>query len=483
MTISVVENIPDLSDVELDAFRGLVQRWSDKLNRNVLRAKYYDHKQTLNNIGISIPPQLRNVEHVIGWPSKGVDTLGRRISLDGFVLPGVDLDDTGLNTVLAENQYDIETPQAHTSALVHGCAFVAVTAGDVQSGEPPVLVSFRDAMTSTGFWDPRRRAVRQALSIIDIDDDNVPRMFVLYIDNVTITIERKPGGGWLVDRRAHPTASRPVVELLPYRPRLGRPFGSSRISRAVMSITDAAARTALRTEVSAEFYSSPQRWAMGADESSFADKEGNIKTGWETVLGRMLAIGRDEDGNVPEVGQFPQMTMEPHDVMMRGLATRIAGELNLPVSSFGIVQDNPSSAEAIYAAKEELVVEAEATCDGFGATHRRVALGALRILNRWGEIPPEFQRLRAKWRDPATPSRSSAAAAVASLVKQGILPPVSEVTYEQLGYDETTIARLLADARRERIGARTPADLQERAQAAVQDPVVAELVTRRGDAG
>jgi hypothetical protein len=359
---------------------------------------------------------------------------------------------------------------------------VAVTAGDVASGEPSVLVSFRDALTSTGIWDPRRRAVRQALSIVELDEDRIPKTMVLYIDNVTVTIERKPGGGWIVDRRTHPTASRPVMELLPYRPRLGRPFGSSRISRAVMSITDAAARTALRTEVSAEFYSSPQRWAMGADEKSFQDAEGNIKTGWETVLGRMLAIGFDEDGNKPEVGQFPQMTMEPHDVMMRGLATRIAGELNLPVSSFGIVQDNPSSAEAIYAAKEELVVEAEATCDGFGATHRRVALSALRILNRWSETPPEFQALRAKWRDPATPSRSSAAAAVAALVKQGVLPAMSEVTWEQLGYDETTIARLLAEVRRARVNARVPADLVERAAEAAQDPQVAELVTRRGDA-
>lgn len=481
MTVAVVENIPDLTDVEQDAFRVLTARWQSKLLRNVLRARYYDHKETLRNVGISIPPQLRLVEHVIGWPQKGVDTLGRRISLDGFVLPGVELDDTGLPAILADNQYDIEAPQAHTSSLIHGCAFVAVTAGDTASGEPPVLVSFRDALTSTGVWDPRRRAVRQALSILDLDEDRNPRMFILYIDNVTVTIERKPGGGWLVDRRVHPTASRPVMELLPYRPRLGRPFGSSRISRAVMSITDAAARTALRTEVSAEFYSSPQRWAMGAEESSFQDGEGNIKTGWETVLGRMLAIGRDEDGELPQVGQFPQMTMEPHDVMMRGLATRIAGELNLPVSSFGIVQDNPSSAEAIFAAKEELVVEAEATCDGFGATHRRVALSVLRILNRWTETPPEFQKLRAKWRDPATPSRSSAAAAVAALVKQGILPPVSEVTYEQLGYDETTISRLLTEARRTRIAARAPADLVARAAEAATDPAVAELVTR-GDA-
>jgi hypothetical protein len=94
VTVAVVENIPDLTDVEQDAFRVLTARWLEKLNRNILRARYYDHKETLRNVGISIPPQLRLVEHVIGWPQKGVDTLGRRISLDGFVLPGVDLNNT-----------------------------------------------------------------------------------------------------------------------------------------------------------------------------------------------------------------------------------------------------------------------------------------------------------------------------------------------------------------------------------------------------
>ncbi|MBQ1164171.1 hypothetical protein KBZ21_39905, partial [Streptomyces sp. A73] len=39
-------------------------------------------------------------------------------------------------------------------------------------------------------------------------------------------------------------------------------------------------------------------------ESAFQDAEGNTKSAWETYIGRVLALERDEDGQVPTVGQF-----------------------------------------------------------------------------------------------------------------------------------------------------------------------------------
>lgn len=480
MTVMPTPRVPALTDVELDLLRTLVDQWRAKLNRNKLRARYYDHKATLLHLGISIPPQMRNVETVIGWPSKAVNSLADRVNFDGFVLPGSSEDPFGLQQVLADNHFDVEAPMAQTSALIHGTAFVATTLGDVASGEPEVLMIPRDALSSTGIWDSRRRGLMAALSIIDTDEGGDPVHMVMYLGGLVVTVEKSAGGRWSVDRRWH-DVNRPLVEPLVYRPRLGRPFGSSRISRAVMSITDTAARTALRTEVSAEFYSTPQRWAMGADESDFVDASGTPKTGWETLIGRVWALGRDEDGNVPEVGQFAQMSMQPHDDMMRGLATRFAGETQLPVSSLGIVQDNPASAEAIYAAKEELVIEAERTGTGFGTTWRRAALTMIQLRDGLSAVTPEMARLRAKYRDPATPSKSSASQAVVEQVREGILPPDSEVTYEQLGYDQTTIARLMADKRRSRMPARADVRAAAAERAVSANPLVAELAGTNGE--
>lgn len=441
-------SIPGLSHSDQNVLTELVNQLEAKRSRNRVRAQYYDAKYVLRDMGISIPPQMRRTEMVLGWPAKAVDVLARRCNLDGFVIPGGSAEDLGIPAMWRENRMDLEAPQAHTSAFIHSVAFVATTLGDVQSGEPAVLITARDAMSGTGLWDPRRRRLRAALSIVEyLPNSSEPSYFVMYLPDRVLTFTRSASGKWSIDTRRHGLGRVPVEPLV-YQPRLGRPFGQSRISRAVMSITDSALRTALRSEVSAEFYSSPQRYLLGADPSAFEDKDGNLKSGWEAIMGRMLTVSRDENDDIPTVGQFQQATMQPHTDQLRSWASLFAGETSLPLSSLGVVQDNPSSAEAIYAAKEELVVEAEYADDSFGAGWTKAVITGIQLRDGLSEVPDELLKLRAKWRDPATPSRAAAADAVTKQVQAGILPPDSEVTYEQLGYDETTIARLVSDKRR-----------------------------------
>lgn len=471
--------VPGLTDDEQRTLNLMLDQLEAKSSRNVLRARYFDGKNVLRDMGISLPPQVRRIETVVGWPNKAVRALSKRCNLDGFVIPGGSVDDLGITDMWLENNMDVDAPQAHESAFIHATAFIATTLGDTALGEPEVLITCRDALSGTGIWDPRRRVLSDFLSIVAMHEDGNPAEFILYIDSSVITCRRSGTSRWEVARTTH-NLDRPPVELLPYRPRLGRPFGASRISRSVMSITDSAVRSILRSEVTAEFYSAPQRYALGVNSSDFVDADGNPAPAWQTIIGRMLAIGRDEDGELPQIGQFPQMTMQPHTDQLRAWATLFAGETDLPVSAMGVVQDNPASAEAIYAAKEELVTEAEASNLVFGAAWRRAVLNGWQLREGIDGIPPEIQRLRAKFRDPATPSRASAADAVVKMVGAGVLPPDSDVTYEQLGYDETTIARLMADKARNATRQSTAA-LATAASAARQNPVVADLVSRRGD--
>src|SRR5690606_11954723 len=106
------------------------------------------------------------------------------------------------------------------------------------------------------------------------------------------------------------------------------------------------------------------------------------------------------------------------------------------------------SAEATLASKADRSTEAEWAADTLGAGCRRVMLLALMLRDNLTEVPAEWLRLEMRWRDPSTPSKSAIADAVTKQVASGILPPNSPVTYEQLGYDETTVARLVADQRR-----------------------------------
>lgn len=467
--------MPQLDHSDQNTFDALLNKWLQKLPRNRTRSIYYDTKNPLKDLGISIPPQLRNVETALGWPAKGVNVLARRCNFDDFVVPGQDADPFGLSQLQYENQMDLMIPQGITAALVHSTAFIATTRGDVQSGEPEILQTVRSALTGVGIWDPRRRGMSSFLSIVSVDADEVPTQFIMYLPTRVLTMI-KSAGKWRVFEQDNPL-NRVPVEPLSYQPELERPFGHSRISRTVMSLTDQAVRAMLRAEVSAEFYSSPQRWLMGADESSFQDADGATVNKWNAIMGRFLAIGADEEGNNPTVGQFPQMSMEPHLAHLRQIAQNFAAEQNLPVSSLGIVQDNPASAEAIFAAKEELVVEAEGANRVFGTALVRSATNAVMLRDGLKVPSAELYRLRAKFRDPATPSKSSASDAI---VKQiSVLPWMadSDVALEQLGYDETTIERLRVDRRKGQVG-KLLTSITAAASSAASDPLVAAEAAR-----
>jgi len=445
---SMAVDVPGLGLEHERALEVLLMQIMQKSSRNALRRRYYDGKNALRDLGIAIPPQLRKVETVVGWPAKGVDVLSRRITFDSFSLAGGDPASLGVDALWDANRLDIEAPQAHTSALIHSAAFLATTTGDVQSGDPAVLITARSAQYATGIWDQRRRGLSSALSIISIDALGRPDYMVMYLPDTAI-IMRREGMNWDLRESRHALGHVPVEPLV-FRPELDRPFGHSRISRAVMSLTDSAVRTLLRTEVSAEFYSAPQRYALGADENSFIDASGNQIPAWQAIIGRMLAIGRDEDGNVPTVGQFPQQSMAPHIEQMRELASLFAAETDLMPDTMGVIQENPSSAEAIEQRKEELRLTAEACITSFGASWERTMRTGLTMLDSSPAALAEYARLRANFRNPSTPSMASSADATTKLVAAGVLSPTSEVTYDGLNFSERQREILRAEARRAR---------------------------------
>lgn len=436
--------IPRLGHEHQSLLNECLEQIGRKAYRNRLRRSYYNHRNALQDLGISIPPQLRTVETVVGWPAKGVEGLSRRLNIEGFTVTDGTTAEIGLDAMLEANRFEIEAPQAHTSALVTTPAFIAVTSGDVQAGEPEVIISARSAELATGLWDGRRRTLRGALFVYEAKG-GVPTNFVLFAPGTAIMI-KKTDTAWDVRESRHDFGI--PVEPLIFNPSLDRPFGRSRISRAVMSLTDSAVRTLLRSEVSAEFFSAPQRYVLGADEQAFQDSQGNAIPAWQSILGRVLAISRDAEGEVPTVGQFSQQSMQPHFEQLRGLAAMFASEVNLPLDSLGIVHDNPSSAEAIMRAKEELIIDAKYAIRSFTPAWERSIRRGLAMMDDSPAALSRYLGVHAKWADPATPSQVSAADAITKEIS--VLPWVaeSEVALEMFGHDPATRDRLLADKRR-----------------------------------
>jgi hypothetical protein len=455
-----------------------VNTLENKRRRNKLRQRYYDSKQVIQQLGIAIPPQMSALETVIGWPAKAVDILDRRVNFEGLVLAGAQQGPAGLDEVFADNAIEVESSQAHTAAFKYACAFLPVTRGDVRSGEPEVLITPRSALDMTGLWDNRRRMLSAALSVTDRSDGQVSE-FVLYLPDRVVTA-RRTQRGWVSDAPVRHRLRRVPVALLPYKPDLDRPFGKSKISRTVMSLTDQAVRTMLRTELSAEFYSSPQRAYFNVVAEAFQAADGSVKTGFETAISKALVFGPNEEGTPPPSAmQFPQMTMQPHTDMLRQIAANFAGEANIPVNSLGIIHENPASDAAMQTAYLDLVQDAERCHTTFGAGYVSAGQFAVMVRDNLDAVPDELKRMRAKFRDASTGTKAAASQAVVEQVKNGILPPDSEVTLEALGYDDVTIQRIVADRRRSAVSSLVQG-IGQRLDAAQADPAVLAAAAERG---
>lgn len=465
--------VDGLSDAQQSTLNDLYQVWVQKLTRNRLRTLYYEQKNQLKDLGISIPPELIHLDLVMGWPTKAVDGLAAKCRPDTFVIAGGTADDA--MAIWRDNDLDVEFPQTIKSALMHSCAFVGVSNGDTAAGEPKVLVSTTSAMFGAAIWSRTRRAISAALSITDTDDAGHPTALTLWLPEANLICTKDDRGQWAADSRPHSLGRVPVFPMA-FSPDPIRPFGRSRISRAVMGIADSALRTAARTEVSAEFFSAPQRWMMGADESMFVDETGKPRGAWAALLGRIWAAGPilDDRGDVtdklPQVGEFRASPQTPNVEHMRSLAMQFCGETSLTPESLGIVQDNPTSAESILYRQGELISLARTGVhDPMGSQITRAMLTAIQIRDNLDEIPESLKGLRFKWKNPETLSESAAADAVTKLVAAFPWMSESKVSLERLGWDAETIERAWAD--KERAEARQTARAVMQSIAAPQQTV------------
>lgn len=434
-----------LTDDEQDLFDRLHAQLVAKTDRNAIRARYYDARNALRTVGVGTPPAFRQLATVLGWPAKAVDQLANRCRLEEFVGAGVDVDSLGLSELWVGNRLGSESSQATTSKLIHAVSWLVVTKGG--RGEPPALITGRDALSGTGLWDRRSRRLSAFLSVVDRDQDGNVIEFVMYRPAAIVQAVKETT--WSVDRSDNPLGRVPVEPLV-FRPRLGRPFGSSRISRPVMSMTDLAMRTVMRSEVTAELYSVPQRVILGADESMFKNSDGSWKSDWQMAWAKVLGIPADENGSTPDFKQLQQATQEPHMAQLRSLAQLFAGETSIPISSLGISTDsNPASAEAVHASREDLIELAEASNGDDTPAWQRTAITSLQIANDYYDsVPPDWWKVRPRWRNPAHVSLQASADA---LTKAAAVFPwfaESDTAIELYGFDPVTVARLLADKRR-----------------------------------
>jgi hypothetical protein len=420
-----------LTNDELGLIQHLVKKLKHHDSKNAELERYYEGKNRLKDLNISIPPSLKLVDSVVGWAGTAVDVLEERLDLEGYI----GADTLGLDTIFRQNELDLEAGLGHKDALIYGLGFVFVGKGRPELGEPETLITIESPKKATALYDMRSRRITAAILVNRLENGAVDSG-TLYLPNETIPFAAY--GNTFVefgDRDVHMLGRVPVAPLV-NNPRSGDPDGRSEITKAVRSYTDSAMRTLLGAEVAREFYSSPQRFVLGAKEEIFQDADGNPLNPWSVIQGRMLGVPyNDDDSVMPQVGQFTANSPAPYFEQIRQYAQLIAAETAIPASYLGFQTDNPASADAIRQMEARLVKRAERRQRQFGRTWSEVA--KLALLVRDGSIPDTASEIRPIWRDASTPTRAAAADEAVKLIQAGVLTPDSDIVYNRIGLSDS----------------------------------------------
>ena len=445
MTVSVVPTLRTvyLTDDEQALVTRLNNQRSTALPALQLADAYYNGNQLIRDLGISIPPQVRGLHTVVGWPQVAVDALDERLDVEGFRYASSSDGDDQLWSIWQANNLDEESQMAHLDALIYGCAYASVGTND--DGSP--LITVESARDMAVIWDARWREITAALRVYGGDEYGRNKQATLYLPESTISLAEGAGGWDVVNRDDHRLGAVPVARLA-NRQRVSDRDGRSEITSQVMSLTDAGCRTMLGMEVAREFYAAPQRYILGASESAFQDADGNAKSAWETYLGRVLALERDEDGQLPSVGQFTSYDPTAYTKILGEIRQEFAACTRLPAYMLGETTQNPASADAIRSAENGLVRRAQRRQKTFSGGWESVMRLALRMLHD-GALPDEATTIETLWADAATPTPAATTDAITKQIAAGAIPARSDVTREKLGYSVIERQRLAIDDQKE----------------------------------
>nr|DAH46079.1 MAG TPA: PORTAL PROTEIN [Bacteriophage sp.] len=331
---------------DLKGMNFLKRKLNTKQTRVRTRYRYYEMKNMMFDFGISSPPDLKNWSSTLGWCAKAVDSLSDRLQFREF-----DEDNFDINEIYQLNNPDVLFDGAILGALISSCSFIYISQDE--KGYPRLQVI--DGYNATGIIDPFTNMLKEGYAVLTRDDNELPIMEAYFIPGATYYYEY----GKFVRKIANVAPYALLVPVI-YRPDSVRPFGHSRISRACMSIVGSALRTIKRSEISAEFYSYPQKYVTGLSEDA------EISDKWKVAMSSLITLTKDEDGDKPTFGQFTQQSMQPHTDQLRMFASLFAGETGLTLDDLGFATENPSSAEAIKAAHENLRLTARKAQRTFG---------------------------------------------------------------------------------------------------------------------
>lgn len=444
-------HVEGLTDEESAMLVELADAFNYHQSANAVKDKYYEGHIGVRdvNLGIAIPDRLQRLEVGCNWGQKAVDVLASRSMFDGFVGTSFSVD--RLTQLITDNRLIDEYAKACRDELKYGCCFATLSADEKMGCK----IRFHSPATASALWSGEKGRIDCGLAIIDTMKDEKdkstwkPCLVNMYTDYAVIVLQCI-NGHWMAEHYPH-VMGRPLMQPLIWNATSNKPFGRSRLKKAIRTLIDDYVRIQANATIALEFDTTPQKYLLGVTDEQY---DSIVSNKFKQYVGNILAAtSNPETGANPEFGQLSQGSLSPHVEKMRMTATQFSAATGLTVTDVGVVNDaNPTSSDAILAQSQTLVLMAQQLNTGNGDALRIIAQMALAIINNSTieELPEEERDIIAHFKNPAMPSvavTSDAAIKIASVRPEF---GSTDTFLEMVGFDQADIRRINAQERRVR---------------------------------
>lgn len=417
-----------LTDRERDLITDLNSELRRTRREDQMLERYYRLKQTVRQLGMAIPPTMRDFLVVVNWPRVVVDTICRRQRVRSLILPGQETADPVLQAIWDANNLSAHLKMFNRDSLVYGRAFMSVGGNEADPTLPIMRVE-----------SPKNMAAKVNIATETMEAacrfsptrTGPATSGTLFLPNSTVRFALDKNNRWEeLERDEHYQGAVPVVMHLNRR-MSGQWQGESEMTD-IIPLTDSVARSVTNLQFAQEAHGIPRMWMTGVAKGDFVDDEGKPIPQFEAYFDAIHTLTKTD----AKIGQLTAADLKNFETAIKIYGTQAATVTGFPARYFGLTTANPAAEGAIRAEESELVTSVEDKNDEVGMTLGWAAALAYEFATG---TAVQGNRVRTDWFDPGTPTTAQLTDA---LVKQRSVGAISrEGMWDELGWSEARKAK------------------------------------------
>lgn len=346
------------------SFRQAMERSKNKYHFYEGDFSYSDYDSS--DIARRLPKQR------VGWGGRAIEMRANKTTFDRF-----ENDTIGLNEVFKEYKGPEAVDKIKDDILVCGVGFLAIAGHRIM----PFT-----ALEATGTYDWYEQNLKQGVAVFRENTnrttsiaDQAPDSYMIFTKEKTVINENG------VEQEIPNITGRPLISLLTHKATTKQPFGRTVLKRPVRDAIIDASRTVRQAMIAAYHYNTKVDVILGVDGETEV-------TTVKRKTGDALLVGANENGQIPQIGQFAQHAMAPFNESILIAARNFCADTKLNLSNLGISSNAPDSPEALEIIGDDLRDEISEWHKELGEQIKYLAVTLWMLKNGVSKIDDKLQK-------------------------------------------------------------------------------------------